>query len=265
MTKYIAIANQKGGVGKTTTAMNLGIALKLQGKRVLLIDFDSQANLSEYLNFENEQEEKITISNLMLSVITNEKIDIQECIYHDNINDIDYIPSDLNLATVENYLSNAMLRETVLKRALSKNEVIKNYEYVIIDCPPTLAVLLINVLGIADNVIIPVQTHKFAWNGLNKLKDIIYQTQEMLNPDLKITGILPTMVDNTKISKDILQKLRSSYQNLVFNTVINRCVEAPNSTQNGISVCLTKNSKLAVSYKALAEEIVNRIQGVAHE
>ena len=105
MTKYIAIANQIGGVGKTTTAMNLGIALKLQGKKVLLIDFDSQANLSEYLNFENEQEEKITISNLMLSVITNEKIDIQECIYHDNINDIDYIPSDLNLSTVENYLS----------------------------------------------------------------------------------------------------------------------------------------------------------------
>jgi chromosome partitioning protein len=259
MAKFIAIANQKGGVGKTTTAMNLGVALKLQGKRVLLVDFDSQANLSEYLNFENENEDKTTISDLMLSTISNEPIDIKEYIYHDDVNDMDYIPSDLNLATVENYLANAMLRETVLKRALTGAETVNTYDYVIIDCPPTLAILLINVLGIADGVIIPVQTHKFAWSGLSKLTDIVDQSRTMLNRDLKIVGVLPTMVDNTKVSKSIFQRLKDTYGELVFNTSIPKCVEAPNSVQDGVSVCLIKNSKLRDSYTNLATEVVTRL------
>lgn len=258
MAKFIAIANQKGGVGKTTTAMNLGVALKLQGKNVLLVDFDSQANLSDYLNFENDDEDKTTISDLMLSTISNEPIDVKECIYHDDTNDMDYIPSDLNLATVENYLANAMLRETVLKRALS-NETVNAYDYIIIDCPPTLAVLLVNVLGVSDGVIIPVQTHKFAWNGLSKLTDIVSQSKSMLNPKLEIVGILPTMVDNTKVSKNIFQKLEETYGKLVFNTSIPKCVEAPNSTQDGLSVCLIKHSKLGESYNRLANEVILKL------
>lgn len=259
MAKLIAIANQKGGVGKTTTAMNLGVALRLQNKKILLIDFDSQANLSEYLNFENSAtNQQLTISDLMLSVIGNQKVDIDKCIYRNITNNIDYIPSDLNLATIENYLSNAISRETVLKRVLHNNDIICRYDYIIIDCPPTLAILLINALTVCDEVLIPVQTHKFALDGLSKLNDVFEQIKNITNPNIKIVGILPTMVDNTNICKNVLSKLKETYKDLVFKTNILRCVEAPNSTQSGVSVCLQKNSKLGKSYIDLSNELLER-------
>ena len=259
MAKFIAIANQKGGVGKTTTAMNLGVALKLQGKRVLLVDFDSQANLSEYLGFENDvNQEKLTISDLMLSVISNKKVNVKECIYKNTTNDIDYIPSSLDLATIENYLSSAISRETVLKRVFINSDIVNQYDYIIIDCPPTLAVLLINTFTLCDAILIPVQTHKFALDGLIKLNDVFLQIKEVLNNKLEIIGILPTMTDNTNISKNVLDNLKNTYQDLVINTIIPRCVEAPNSTESGISVCLQKNSKLSDAYINLSKEVINR-------
>lgn len=259
MAKFIAIANQKGGVGKTTTAMNLGVSLKLKGKRVLLVDFDSQANLSEYLRFENDEElERDTISDLMLAVINNQDVNVEQCICHNNQNDIDYIPSDLNLATIENYLSSTLSRETVLKRVFSNSDIAKNYDYVLIDCPPTLAILLINALTVCDEVLIPVQTHKFALDGLTKLNDVITQINNILNPNIKIIGIVPTLTDNTNICKNMLIKLKNVYSNLVFETNIPRCVEAPNSAQSGISVCLQNGSRLGNEYTKLATELICR-------
>lgn len=260
MAKFIAIANQKGGVGKTTSTMNLGVALKKKGKRVLLVDFDSQANLSEYLRFgENGEDEEISsISDLMLAVINNQPITVENSIIHDTPNDIDYIPSDLNLATIENYLSNTLSRETVLKRVFLDSSVSTNYDYVLIDCPPTLAILLINALTLCDKVLIPVQTHKFALDGLAKLNDVVTQIKSILNPHLDIVGIVPTLTDNTKVSKNTLDTLNNTYAELMFNTVIPRCVEAPNSAQSGISVCLQRGSKLGEAYLQLADELISR-------
>lgn len=257
MSKFIAIANQKGGVGKTTTAMNLGVALRQLGKKVLLVDFDSQANLSEYLRFEFDLERE-TISDLMLSVINNQELSVGECIYHNAQNDIDYIPSDLNLATIENYLSSTLSRETVLKRVFLNSDAFNRYDYILIDCPPTLAILLINVLTICDEVLIPVQTHRFALDGLSKLNDIIIQIKSILNPSVSVIGIVPTLTDNTNICKNILENLKDIYSNLVFDTKIPRCVEAPNSAQNGISVCLQKGSKLGEVYLQLATELISK-------
>lgn len=183
MCKIISIANQKGGVGKTTTAMNLGVALELQGKHTLLIDFDPQASLSSYLGFINDNGDTIdelpTINNLMMSAIGMERKseDIMSYIRHSKVNNIDYIPSDLNLANADCYLSGVISRETVLKRMLTK-ELIGNYDYIIIDCLPSLGVLLMNALVASDGFIIPVQTQKFAFDGLVMLENVFRTNQK---------------------------------------------------------------------------------------
>lgn len=256
MAKFIAIANQKGGVGKTTTAMNLGVALRQLDKKVLLIDFDTQANLSEYLGFEN-YDDITTISDLMMCIITHQKPNVEESIQHSEINNIDYIPSDLNLASVENYLSGTFSKETVLKRIIGNNETINSYDYVIIDCPPTLAILLINALTVSDMVLIPVQTQKFAYDGISKLYEIFAEVKEVLNPNIDILGIVATMVDNTLMSKEVLQLLKDNYSDVLFNTIIPRSTEASKSTRSKRSLCLD-NTKLGKMYKNLASEIVSK-------
>mgnify|MGYP002627618831 CR=1 FL=1 len=256
MAKFISIANQKGGVGKTTTAMNLGVALKQSGKRVLLIDFDTQANLSEYLGFKNDNE-ITTISDLMMSEINYQETNVEESIQYSEVNDIDYIPSDLNLATVENYLSGTFSKETVLKRIIGDNEIINAYDYVFIDCPPTLAILLINALTLCDGVIIPVQAQMFAYEAIDKLYEILKKVKMVLNPNIKVVGILPTMVNTTKVSKEVIQLLNNNYSQDLFNTVIPASTEASKSARNKRSLCLD-TSKLGNAYKELAKELINK-------
>lgn len=256
MAKFISIANQKGGVGKTTTAMNLGVALKQSGKRVLLIDFDTQANLSEYLGFKNYNE-ITTISDLMMSEINYQETNVEESIQYSEVNDIDYIPSDLNLATVENYLSGTFSKETVLKRIIGDNEIINAYDYVFIDCPPTLAILLINALTLCDGVIIPVQAQMFAYEAIDKLYEILKKVKMVLNPNIKVVGILPTMVNTTKVSKEVIQLLNNNYSQDLFNTVIPASTEASKSARNKRSLCLD-TSKLGNAYKELAKELINK-------
>ena len=263
MCKIISIANQKGGVGKTTTAMNVGVALRLIGKRVLLIDLDPQANLSTYLGFTSDEGDPIddypTISHLMMVNIGhgNKLDDIKKYIRHNELNNIDYIPSDINLANADCYLAGALSRETVLRRMLSK-ELIGDYDYIIIDCLPSLGVLLMNALVASDGIIIPVQAQKFAFDGLGMLNSIFAQVKATLKPELKLLGVLPTMVDRTNASKRVIDKLRESYPDELFETVIHRATEATESTNKHRSLCLYKN-RLGDEYKALAAEIIERV------
>ena len=260
MYKIISVANQKGGVGKTTTAMNVGVALRLAGKRVLLIDLDPQANLSTYLDFDRTFDEKPTISHLMMTAIGQMKKleDVKPYIRHNEVNDIDFIPSDINLANADCYLAGVISRETVLKRMLSK-DIVEDYDYIIIDCLPSLGVLLMNALVASNGVIIPVQAQKFAFDGLGMLNNIFEQVKETLKPDLEIIGVLPTMVDNTNASRRIVEQLKENYNEKLFNTVIHRATEAVESTAKHKSLCIYKN-RLGEEYESWASEITERIE-----
>lgn len=253
MSKIIAIANQKGGVGKTTTTVNLGTALALNGKKVCLIDLDPQANLSSYLGFDETTSSK-GINDIMIMTVQSNKTEFGSYILHNETNNLDYVPSDINLASADFYLSQALARESVLKRVLSA-ECFKAYDYILIDCLPSLGVLLMNALTAANEVVIPVQTQKFALNGLVGLMDVIEQIKSTVNPSLEINGILATMTDNTVMSKDTLKALSDKYGSLLFNTHISRSVDAAYSSQKCKSLCLENNSKLGNEYKALAEEL----------
>lgn len=254
MCKIISIANQKGGVGKTTTTLNLGVALALQGKSVLLIDLDPQANLTKYAGIDDS--ERPTISDLLKGQIgMGERINIEGCIRYSHINDIEYIPSDINLANADLYLAGVLSRETLLKRILN-NDIIKSYDYVLIDCNPSLGVLLMNALTASDGVIIPVQTQDFAFDGLTALTNIIAQIKSTINPELEIIGVLATMVDNTNVSKRVIEDLKKEYGDKLFTTVIHRATQAVESTNKHKSLCLFTKSKLGDEYKALANELI---------
>lgn len=252
--RILTIANQKGGVGKTTTAFNLGAALSVkQGLKVLLIDLDPQANLSEYLSY--TEDDKPTMTQLIAevarrTVISPEKV-LNAIRYNEN-NKLYYIPSDINLASAETIMTTAISRETILKRILS-DEVVKDFDYVIIDCLPSLGVLLLNALTAATKIIIPVQTQKFSLDGLETLTALCRQVKTTINPDLKILGILPTMVDNTNVSKNALRSLSEQYHNL-FKTIIHKSVEAAKSAENGTALCRLKN-RLGEEYASLAQEV----------
>lgn len=258
MCQIISIANQKGGVGKTTTTLNLGTALALKGFKVLLIDLDPQANLSSYLGFEGDG--KPTISHMMLNIAGNSGISAEEfsdCIRTSEENKISYIPADTNLANVESCMMNELSREPemVLKRIL-KRENLKNYDYVLV-YPPSLGILSINALTASDKIIIPVQTQKFAFEGLTSLTELCKQIQETINKNLTLAGVLATMADNTNMSKSTLEMLHTKYKGLMFSTVIHKSVEAANSTIRNKSLCLNK-TRLGAEYIALAEEVTGR-------
>lgn len=255
-TRIIAIANQKGGVGKTTTTFNLGAALALKhNKKILLIDFDAQANLSEYLGFIDD--DKPTMAQLITEVVRKTTISsdyVQNCIRYNEKNDLYYIPADISLANAESIMATALARETILKRILSQ-EVIKDYDFVLIDCLPSLGILLINALVTANEMIIPVQTQKFSLDGLQALTELYMQVNATINSKLVLTGILPTMVDYTNVSKNALKSL-SDRADKVFKTVIHKSVEAAKSSESGNALCKTRN-KLGEEYMALAKEITN--------
>ncbi len=256
MCKIVSIANQKGGVGKTTTTLNLGVALAMQDKSVLLIDLDPQANLSKYAGFQND--DMPTISNMIMGQVgMGMRIDIRNCIRTSETNNIDYIPSDINLANADLYLAGVLSRETLLKRILN-NDTIKAYDYVIIDCNPSLGILLMNALTASNGIIIPVQTQDFAFDGLTTLTNIIEQIRSTINSEIEIIGVLATMVDNTNASKRVVEKLNEVYGNKLFSTIIHRATQAVESTNKHKSLCLFNKSKLGEEYKALADELVRK-------
>lgn len=252
--KIIAIANQKGGVGKTTTALNLASSLKLQGKNVLLIDLDPQFNLSDYVGYEHSAENE-TISTLM-SNISLGSIDVQNAIYSSS-EGLDYIPSDIRLSSAEIFLINVMSRETVLKRILS-DDCFDCYDYIIIDCLPSLGILMVNALTASDYVIVPVQAQKFALDGINLFLNAFMQVKRNLNPKLELLGVLLTMYDNTNMAKAVREALTKQFGAKVFNTVISRSVEAANSTYEKKSLTTRKSSRLGNQYLSFTQECIER-------
>ena len=254
--KVISIANQKGGVGKTTTTFNLGVALKNQGKRVLVVDADPQGDLTTYMGY-NESELKTTLAQLMESVIYDSQLDTKQAILN-NAEGIDLIPSDLDLSATEAMLVNAMSREVTLRTIL--NNVKKDYDYVLIDCMPSLGMLTINALSCSDKVVIPVQDHFLAAKGMGHLLKTVSRVKRTINPNLEVGGILLTLVNKrTNLSKETIQDLKETYGRAIklYDTQIPLAVKTAESTSRGKSIFkYDKNSKVATAYEDFAKEVL---------
>ena len=256
--EVIAIANQKGEVGKTTTTFNLEVALAHAGKRILLVDSDPQGDLTTYIGIHDPDNIPVTLSTLMERSIKDEDINSKEAILkHDE--GIDLIPSNLELSSMEVSLVNAMSREFTLRNCLS--DIKDKYDYVLIDCMPSLGMITINALACADKVIIPVQSEFLAAKGMSHLMNTVLKVRKQINPNLKVGGILLTMVDGrTNLSKDIANELRSTYGTVfkLYDNQIPRGVKAAESSRMGESVLsYDSSSKVAQSYIDFAKEVLD--------
>ena len=252
MTRIIALANQKGGVGKTTTAINLSAALAADGKRVLLVDADPQANASSGLGVDI-RELQASIYECLVSG-TNPK----EAVMETEVENLHLIPSHIDLVGAEIEMLNLPDREQLLKRVLQ--QIREDYDYILIDCSPSLGLITVNALTAADSVIIPVQCEFFALEGIAKLLNTIKIIKSQLNPSLSIMGFVLTMYDNRlRLSNQVLDEVRRHFGDLVFSTVIARNVRLSEAPSHGQTILdYEPKSKGAVAYKALAKEVMNR-------
>lgn len=252
MGKIIALANQKGGVGKTTTAMNLAASLATLEKRVLLIDADSQANASSGLGVDLSQ-----VDCSFYDCVIN-GADIHEAIYTTDIERLDVVPSNINLVGAEVEMLNLKDRERVVKRMLTPLQ--SEYDYILIDCSPSLGLITVNALTAAHSVIIPVQCEYFALEGISKLLNTIKIVKKKLNPELEIEGFLLTMYDSRlRLANQIYDEVKRHFQELVFKTVIQRNVKLSEAPSHGMPVILyDADSAGAKNHLLLAKEIINK-------
>lgn len=256
--KVIALTNQKGGVGKTTSAVNLGVSLAKQGNKVLLIDADAQANLTMALGYNRPDELPVTLSTIVQNIMDKTPYDAHRGILHHS-EGIDLIPSTIELSGNEAAIIGAKNRDTILTTHI--NEVRKNYDYVLIDCMPSLGMITINALAAADSVIIPTQPHFFSAKGLEQLLRSVSMVRRNINPKLRIDGILMTMaMPRTNITKEVMETVRSAYgQKIkVFDTVIPFSIRAVEATAEGKSIfAYDKSGKVAAAYEQFGKEVAD--------
>jgi len=252
MGRIIVVANQKGGVGKTTTAINLSASLAELGKKVLTIDMDPQGNTSSGVGIEKDKVEN-TVYQLLLG-----ECSVEECLIKDVFENLSCIPSNVNLAAAEIELIGLEDKEFILRNYVA--DIKNNYEYIIIDCPPSLSMLTINAMTTADTVLVPIQCEYYALEGLSQLIHTIELVKERLNPKLEMEGVVFTMYDaRTNLSLQVVENVKSNLEQTIYKTIIPRNIRLAEAPSHGLPINIyDSKSAGAESYKLLAEEVINR-------
>ena len=257
MARIYAICNQKGGVGKTVTAVSLGIGLAREGKRVLLVDVDAQGSLTASLGYQNPDQMEVTLATVMGQVIQDLPLQPGMGILHHS-EGVDLLPANIELSGLEVTLVNTMSRETVLQECL--RSVQEQYDVILLDCCPSLGMLTINALAAADQVLIPVQANYLSIKGLEQLLRTISKVRRQINPNLDIAGILVTMADmRTIYTRDVIDLLHSAYDGKlkVFDSVIPASIRAAETSAEGRSIYLHDPAgKVSAAYTALTKEVM---------
>lgn len=252
MGRIIAVANQKGGVGKTTTTINLSACLAEQGQKVLVIDVDPQGNTTSGLGIDKNNTEN-TVYELMLG-----EASINDCIYKSVMDDLDVIPSNVNLAGAEIDLIDIDNREYILKKIVDSLK--EKYDFILLDCPPSLSMLTVNAMTAANTVLVPIQCEYYALEGLSQLIRTINLVKRKLNPELEIEGVVFTMYDaRTNLSLQVVENVKANLKQTVYKTIIPRNIRLAEAPSHGLPINLydTKSAG-AESYRLLADEVIHR-------
>ena len=252
MSRIIAIANQKGGVGKTTTAINLSASLASLGEKVLALDMDPQGNMTSGLSVDKNE-----VENSVYDLIIG-NVGIEECICKEVLENLDVLPSNIDLSAAEIELIGVDNKEFIIKKEVDK--IRDNYDFVIIDCPPALSMLTINAMTTADSVLVPIQCEYYALEGLSQLIHTIELVQERLNPSLEIEGVVFTMYDaRTNLSLQVVENVKDNLDQNIYKTIIPRNIRLAEAPSYGMPINLyDAKSTGAESYMMLAEEVIHR-------